>query len=185
MKFADLPISPKTLSGLESSGFINMTDIQKQSILPCLRGSDVQVFITQFFMMHPCFLLPLFYHKTVSRNQVLLRNKNKQRWCVVHNHHNLATTEYIPDGIVKKYIRHDRPIRDFPNQSLLIGRLSKTEYLFQAEAMTGSGKTLGFLVPLLECLWREKWSQNMGVGALVITPTRELAYQIYEVLKKV
>ena len=51
--------------------------------------------------------------------------------------------------------------------------------------MTGSGKTLGFLVPLLECLWREKWSQNMGVGALVISPTRELAYQIYEVLKKV
>ena len=51
--------------------------------------------------------------------------------------------------------------------------------------MTGSGKTLAFLVPLLETLWREKWSPGSGVGALVITPTRELAYQIYEVLKKV
>lgn len=51
--------------------------------------------------------------------------------------------------------------------------------------MTGSGKTLSFLVPVLEMLWREKWSASQGLGALVITPTRELAYQIYEVLKKV
>ena len=55
----------------------------------------------------------------------------------------------------------------------------------QAEAVTGSGKTLAFLIPVLECLWRERWSPQAGLGALVITPTRELAYQIFEVLKKV
>eukprot|EP00116_Pleurobrachia_bachei_P000661 sb/3460923/ len=54
-----------------------------------------------------------------------------------------------------------------------------------AEAVTGSGKTLAFLIPVLEMLWREKWSASQGLGALVITPTRELAYQIYEVLKKI
>ena len=52
-------------------------------------------------------------------------------------------------------------------------------------AKTGSGKTLAFLVPLLELLWRERWSQLDGMGALVISPTRELAYQTFEVLRKV
>lgn len=52
-------------------------------------------------------------------------------------------------------------------------------------AKTGSGKTLAFVIPLLETLHREKWSEIDGLGALVITPTRELAYQIFEVLRKV
>lgn len=38
---------------------------------------------------------------------------------------------------------------------------------------------------VLEKLYRAKWSSVFGVGALVISPTRELAYQIFEVLRKV
>ncbi|CAL9734576.1 ATP-dependent RNA helicase Hca4p [Monosporozyma servazzii] len=52
-------------------------------------------------------------------------------------------------------------------------------------AKTGSGKTLAFLVPILEKLYREKWTEFDGLGALVISPTRELAMQIYEVLTKI
>merc|ERR1712226_779660 len=52
-------------------------------------------------------------------------------------------------------------------------------------AKTGSGKTLAFLIPLIEKLYTLKWNPMDGLGALVITPTRELAYQIFEVLKKV
>lgn len=52
-------------------------------------------------------------------------------------------------------------------------------------AKTGSGKTLAFLVPILENLFCKKWTRLDGVGALVISPTRELAYQIYETLRKV
>jgi ATP-dependent RNA helicase DDX10/DBP4 len=52
-------------------------------------------------------------------------------------------------------------------------------------AVTGSGKTLAFIVPLLEKLYREKWSHMDGLGALVIEPTRELAMQVFEVLKQV
>ncbi|CAB3254218.1 unnamed protein product [Arctia plantaginis] len=52
-------------------------------------------------------------------------------------------------------------------------------------AKTGSGKTLAFLVPMLECLFCKKWTRLDGVGALVISPTRELAYQIYETLRKI
>jgi superfamily II DNA/RNA helicase len=45
-------------------------------------------------------------------------------------------------------------------------------------ARTGSGKTLAFVVPLLERLFRERWAAGDGLGALVISPTRELALQV-------
>ncbi|RAK78545.1 RNA-dependent ATPase HCA4 [Aspergillus fijiensis CBS 313.89] len=52
-------------------------------------------------------------------------------------------------------------------------------------AKTGSGKTLAFLVPILENLYRKQWAEQDGLGALVLSPTRELAIQIFEVLRKV
>ncbi|XP_051734100.1 probable ATP-dependent RNA helicase DDX10 [Ctenopharyngodon idella] len=52
-------------------------------------------------------------------------------------------------------------------------------------AKTGSGKTLAFLIPVLECLYREQWTGMDGLGALIISPTRELAYQTFEVLRKI
>ncbi|PYI32604.1 ATP-dependent RNA helicase dbp4 [Aspergillus indologenus CBS 114.80] len=52
-------------------------------------------------------------------------------------------------------------------------------------AKTGSGKTLAFLVPILENLYRRQWAEQDGLGALVLSPTRELAIQIFEVLRKV
>uniref|UniRef100_A0A0R3S4F6 ATP-dependent RNA helicase n=1 Tax=Elaeophora elaphi TaxID=1147741 RepID=A0A0R3S4F6_9BILA len=53
-------------------------------------------------------------------------------------------------------------------------------------AKTGSGKTLAFLIPVLECLWRQRWSRTVdGLGALIISPTRELAFQTFQVLNKI
>ncbi|KAL7276022.1 ATP-dependent RNA helicase dbp4 [Rhizina undulata] len=52
-------------------------------------------------------------------------------------------------------------------------------------AKTGSGKTLAFLVPVLEILYRKKWTSYDGLGALIISPTRELATQIFDVLCKI
>uniref|UniRef100_A0A8C8DGR4 ATP-dependent RNA helicase n=1 Tax=Oryzias sinensis TaxID=183150 RepID=A0A8C8DGR4_9TELE len=53
-----------------------------------------------------------------------------------------------------------------------------------AEAVTGSGKTLAFVIPIIELLLkREEKLKKMQVGALVITPTRELALQISEVME--
>lgn len=54
-----------------------------------------------------------------------------------------------------------------------------------AAAKTGSGKTLAFIVPALECLYRQQWTAVDGLGVLIISPTRELAYQTFEVLRKV
>ncbi|KAK5583882.1 hypothetical protein RB653_005486 [Dictyostelium firmibasis] len=52
-------------------------------------------------------------------------------------------------------------------------------------AKTGSGKTLSFILPILETLWRNRWGRDDGIGAIVLSPTRELAIQIFDVLKAV
>ncbi|CAK9816338.1 Probable ATP-dependent RNA helicase DDX10 [Anthophora quadrimaculata] len=95
-KFKDLPLSLKTLKALTENNYIEMTDIQRQSIGLALRGNDIL-----------------------------------------------------------------------------------------GAAKTGSGKTLAFLIPVLEILYCKQWTRLDGLGALIITPTRELAYQIYETLRKV
>src|SRR5690349_5044613 len=46
-----------------------------------------------------------------------------------------------------------------------------------ATAQTGTGKTLAFLVPIMERMLAQKPS---GVEALVLVPTRELAMQVVE-----
>ncbi|XP_036907816.1 ATP-dependent RNA helicase DDX55 [Sturnira hondurensis] len=52
-----------------------------------------------------------------------------------------------------------------------------------AEAVTGSGKTLAFVIPIVEILLRrEEKLKRRQVGAIIVTPTRELAVQIDEVL---
>ncbi|CAN1318768.1 DEAD-box ATP-dependent RNA helicase 32 [Linum perenne] len=52
-------------------------------------------------------------------------------------------------------------------------------------AKTGSGKTLAFVIPVLEKLHRERWGPEDGVGSIIISPTRELAAQLFDVLKNV
>ncbi|CEF65962.1 Probable ATP-dependent RNA helicase DDX10 [Strongyloides ratti] len=91
--FSQFPMSKKTLEGLEEGGFINPTDIQRQSLGYSLTGKDI------------------------------------------------------------------------------VGA-----------AKTGSGKTLAFIIPILECLWKNRWSKTDGLGALILTPTRELGMQIFKVL---
>ena len=50
---------------------------------------------------------------------------------------------------------------------------------------TGSGKTLCFLIPILDNLFRDGWVKEEGLGALILLPTRELAMQVFEVINKI
>ncbi|GMH25945.1 hypothetical protein Nepgr_027788 [Nepenthes gracilis] len=52
-------------------------------------------------------------------------------------------------------------------------------------AKTGSGKTLAFVIPILEKLHRMRWGPEDGVGSIIISPTRELASQLFDVLNSV
>ncbi|CRG95703.1 DEAD/DEAH box ATP-dependent RNA helicase, putative [Plasmodium gallinaceum] len=52
-----------------------------------------------------------------------------------------------------------------------------------AQAQTGTGKTLCFCIPLVEKMYRNSIDcYNKILGGLIITPTRELVFQIFEVL---
>lgn len=49
-----------------------------------------------------------------------------------------------------------------------------------ASAQTGTGKTAGFTLPMLQTLSQKKQFRGRPIRALVLTPTRELAAQIYD-----
>ena len=67
-------------------------------------------------------------------------------------------------------------------QSMSIPPLLSGKDLIGA-AKTGSGKTLAFLIPVVELLHMSKFTGRNGTGAIIISPTRELAMQIYGVCK--
>ncbi len=47
-----------------------------------------------------------------------------------------------------------------------------------------SGKTLAFLVPAIELLYKLKFMPRNGTGVIIIAPVRELAIQIFGVAKE-
>lgn len=51
-------------------------------------------------------------------------------------------------------------------------------------AKTGSGKTLAFLIPAVELLSSLRFKPRNGTGVLVVSPTRELALQIFGVARE-
>jgi len=53
-----------------------------------------------------------------------------------------------------------------------------------ASAQTGTGKTAGFTLPILEKLAKDQTKGKRQIKALILTPTRELAAQILENIKE-
>lgn len=138
------------------------------------------------------------YNKTKERVKRERTQRKKPEWQVER--------EYI-ERLVSRYadinIKDAVKFSDFPISKKTLLGLQEAQYRQPTEiqrqtigfalrgkdvlgaAKTGSGKTLAFLIPVLECLYRQQWSSVDGLGALIISPTRELAYQIFEVLRKV
>ncbi|KAJ5643478.1 ATP-dependent RNA helicase dbp4 [Penicillium longicatenatum] len=97
----------------------------------------------------------------------------------VKNFSDLPLSEPTADGLSASHFKVMTDIQSRAISSALKGR----DIL--GAAKTGSGKTLAFLVPILENLYRKQWTEYDGLGALILAPTRELAIQIFEVLRKV
>jgi ATP-dependent RNA helicase RhlE len=53
-----------------------------------------------------------------------------------------------------------------------------------ASAQTGTGKTAGFTLPMLQNLSQGQQLRHRPIRALILTPTRELAAQVYENVKQ-
>ncbi|KAJ6010937.1 ATP-dependent RNA helicase dbp4 [Penicillium sp. IBT 35674x] len=97
----------------------------------------------------------------------------------IKNFSDLPLSEPTADGLSASHFKVMTDIQQRAISSALKGR----DIL--GAAKTGSGKTLAFLVPILENLYRKQWTEYDGLGALILAPTRELAIQIFEVLRKV
>ncbi len=80
---------------------------------------------------------------------------------------------------INSYIESKKFSKFLPVQEQSIPQLMKRKDSF-VEAPTGTGKTLSFLIPILNNLD----INNKTIQAIVIAPTRELATQIHNVLKE-
>ncbi|WRT65654.1 uncharacterized protein IL334_002599 [Kwoniella shivajii] len=89
---------------------------------------------------------------------------------------NPPLSPWIMDVINKMGFKNMTPV-----QSGTIPRAIKNQDCV-VEAVTGSGKTLSFVIPVLERICRRERKYKKGeLAAVVIAPTRELATQIHDV----
>ncbi|BDU67646.1 MAG: helicase [Candidatus Tyloplasma litorale] len=81
---------------------------------------------------------------------------------------------------LNKYLNYKKFEKLLPIQNIAIPKLIKKKNLF-IEAPTGTGKTLTFLLPILQNINFD----NFNTQAIIIAPTRELSTQIHNVLKEI
>jgi len=84
----------------------------------------------------------------------------------------LGLSDALLKAINKKGYKSPSPIQEKAIPLIL----KKKDVL--ASAQTGTGKTAGFTLPLLQLIDQEGQKQHRQIKALIITPTRELAAQI-------
>ncbi|MFL0353545.1 DEAD/DEAH box helicase [Xanthomarina sp. GH4-25] len=90
----------------------------------------------------------------------------------------LGLSEAILKAISKKGYNEPSPIQLKAIPPILQGK----DVL--ASAQTGTGKTAGFTLPLLHILSERETSKFRSIRALILTPTRELAAQVYANVKE-
>lgn len=90
----------------------------------------------------------------------------------------LGLSEALLKAVSKKGYTTPSPIQQKAIPPILEGK----DML--ASAQTGTGKTAGFTLPLLQLLSQGQPLRQRPVRALVLTPTRELAAQVYENVKE-
>jgi ATP-dependent RNA helicase RhlE len=88
----------------------------------------------------------------------------------------LTLSPVLQANLLKNGFTQPTPVQELAIEPALAGRN------VVATAQTGTGKTLAFVLPLLQSLLAEPGPK--GVRAVVLSPTRELAIQIHEVFAK-
>lgn len=90
----------------------------------------------------------------------------------------LGLSDALLKAVSKKGYTTPSPIQEKAIPKVLEGR----DVL--ASAQTGTGKTAGFTLPMLQLLTRSEYRRKRPIRALVLTPTRELAAQVYDNVKE-
>jgi ATP-dependent RNA helicase DDX18/HAS1 len=95
----------------------------------------------------------------------------------------------LPFSSLKKYVSEGslRAIADMGLENMMEIQAKSIPKLLggsdlMAAARTGSGKTLGFLIPAIERCLKMKPTPAMGTLCIIISPTRELSMQTFKVL---
>jgi ATP-dependent RNA helicase RhlE len=90
----------------------------------------------------------------------------------------LGLSEPLLKAVAKKGYEQPSPIQEKAIPVIL----ERKDVL--ASAQTGTGKTAGFALPMLQLLAQGQSLRNRPVRALILTPTRELAAQVYAEIKE-
>jgi ATP-dependent RNA helicase RhlE len=101
----------------------------------------------------------------------------RQRKDKMQNFSELPISQYLKDRLAASKFVTPTPVQAAAIPEALAGK----DVL--ATAQTGTGKTLAFLIPVLEQLLRKDGpglNKSAGIEALVLVPTRELAMQVAE-----
>lgn len=88
----------------------------------------------------------------------------------------LALTPLLKENLTRARITSPTPVQEGAIPVALEGR----DVL--GTAQTGTGKTLAFALPILERLLKD---EPVGIEALILVPTRELAMQVYDTFARV
>lgn len=89
----------------------------------------------------------------------------------------LGLSEYLVKAVSKQGYDTPTPIQSKSIPPILEGK----DVL--ASAQTGTGKTAGFTLPMLQILSQNPPKGRRTIRALILTPTRELAAQVYQNVK--
>lgn len=87
---------------------------------------------------------------------------------------NLGLSDALLKALHDQQYTHPTPIQEQAIPAILLGND------IMASAQTGTGKTAGFTLPLLQKLALMPRASGNHVRALILTPTRELAAQVHE-----
>ena len=89
----------------------------------------------------------------------------------------LTLSPVLQANLLKHGYTQPTPVQELAIEPALAGRN------VVATAQTGTGKTLAFVLPLVQSLMAERATK--GVRAVILSPTRELAIQIHEAFGKI
>lgn len=92
-------------------------------------------------------------------------------------------TELELHALLMETLLKENYLAPTPIQSIAIPKIKAGKDL-QASAQTGTGKTAAFLLPALHRLLNDLTGNNRHPRVLILAPTRELAAQIYEQVRK-
>ncbi|CAI5757011.1 unnamed protein product [Candida verbasci] len=87
------------------------------------------------------------------------------------------------DAKILQSLRRNNFINLTPIQKQALGPIINTEKGIVCRAKTGTGKTLTFIIPTLNEILKK--SKSKHVDTLIIVPTRDLAFQIYDEYRKI